>query len=44
MEPVIRLEDVVQELDAVSDEFGVYLHVHTGEFVTISEEELFAAE
>ena len=44
MEPVIRLEDVAQELDAVSDESSVYLNVHTGEFVMLSEEELIAAE
>jgi hypothetical protein len=44
MEPVIRLEDVAQELDAVSDESSVYLNVHTGEFVMLSDEELIAAE
>lgn len=44
MEPVIRLDDVVQELDAVPDESSVYLNVHTGEFVMLSEEELIAAE
>ncbi|MBK7893943.1 MAG: hypothetical protein IPJ90_03445 [Anaerolineaceae bacterium] len=44
MEPIIRLKDFVQEMEAVGDEIKVFLNSRTGEFVTLSTEELSAAE
>lgn len=44
MAPVIRLRDLINEMDACSDEFKTFLNTRTGELVTLSVEELGAAE
>jgi len=44
MEHIIRLKDVVQEMDGLGDEFRAFLNIRTGEFVTLSNEELSADE
>ncbi|MEJ2710095.1 MAG: UPF0158 family protein [Anaerolineales bacterium] len=44
MEPVIRLDDVVQEMEVMPDGYSVYLNIHTGEIVGITDDELRAAE
>lgn len=44
MEPVIRLKDFIQEMDLVGDEAKAFLNIRTGEFVTLSIEDLGAAE
>lgn len=42
--PVIRLKDVVQEMDVFGDEYRAFLNIRTGEFISFSNEELGAAE
>jgi hypothetical protein len=44
MTSVVKLQDVVDEMDAVSDEHHAYLNRQTGELATISNEEIRAAE
>lgn len=44
MTPVVKLQDIVNEMDTLSDELHAYLNKRTGELVTISSEELQAAE
>jgi hypothetical protein len=44
MTSVVRLQDVIDEMDAVSDEHHAYLNRQTGELATISNEEIRAAE
>lgn len=44
MDPIIRLKDVIENMDAVGDEIKIFLNIRTGEFVTLSTEELGAAE
>ena len=44
MDPIIRVEDVVQEMDGLSDEHRVFLNIRTGEFVLLSDDDLSAAE
>lgn len=44
MAPIIRLKDVIENMDAVGDEIKIFLNIRTGEFVTLSTEELGAAE
>jgi Uncharacterised protein family (UPF0158) len=41
---VVRVQDVVNEMDAVSDEYHAYLNKLTGELVTIGDEEIRAVE
>jgi Uncharacterised protein family (UPF0158) len=44
MTSVVRLQNVVDEMDAVSDEHHAYLNRQTGELVTIGDEEICAVE
>lgn len=44
MKPIIRLKDFIQEMDVFGDEERAYLNIRTGEFVTLSDEELITAE
>ncbi|MGD2158381.1 MAG: UPF0158 family protein [Anaerolineales bacterium] len=44
MKPIIRLQDFIQEMNVFSDEYRAFLNIQTGEFVTLSDEELGAAE
>ena len=40
----VSLQAVIDELDTVGDKFHPYLNQHTGELVTLSLEEIHAAE
>jgi hypothetical protein len=42
MTPVVKLRDVVDAMDTITDGLHVYLNKHTGEFVMISNEDLDA--
>jgi hypothetical protein len=44
MKPTVHLRDVVQEMDVFGDEHRTFLNIQTGEFVTLSDYELGAAE
>jgi len=44
MKSTVSLKDVVDEMDVPGDEHSAFLHRHTGELVTLSNEELSAAE
>jgi len=44
MQPIITIQSVVDELDKVSDGITVYMNKHTGEFVMVTEDDLFALE
>jgi hypothetical protein len=44
MKATVSLKDVVDEMDVPSDEHSAFLNRHTGELVTLSSEELSAAE
>ena len=44
MEPIIHLKDVIREMDVFGEEYRTFLNIQTGEFVTLSNEELGAAE
>ena len=44
MNPIVRLKDVIENMDAIGDEIKTFLNIRTGEFVTLSTEELAAAE
>ena len=41
---IVSIKDVVDEMDVPSDEHSAFLNRHTGELVTLSTEELSAAE
>jgi len=44
MKAIVLLKDVVNEMDVISDEHSAFLNRQTGELVTLSGEELSAAE
>jgi hypothetical protein len=44
MKATVSLKDVVNEMDVPGDEHSAFLHRHTGELITLSREELSAAE
>jgi hypothetical protein len=44
MKVTVSLKDVINEMDVVSDEHSAFLNRQTGELVTLSREELSAAE
>ena len=44
MKAIVSLKDVVNEMDVLSDEHSAFLNRHTGELVTLSNEEISAAE
>jgi len=44
MTATVRVEDVVQEMDGLSDEHRVFLNIRTGEFVLLSDDDFSAAE
>jgi hypothetical protein len=44
MTSVVKFQDVVDEMDTVSDEHHAYLNRQTGELVTIGDEEIRAVE
>ena len=44
MKAIVSIKDVVNEMDVLSDEHSAFLNRHTGELVTLSSEELSAAE
>jgi hypothetical protein len=44
MKTLVSIKDVVDEMDVLSDEHSAFLNRHTGELVTLSREELSAAE
>jgi hypothetical protein len=44
MKPVVSLKDFVQEMSVFGYDFKTYLNIRTGEFVTISNEEIEAVE
>ena len=44
MKTIVSIKDVVNETDVLNDEHSAFLNRHTGELVTLSIEELSAAE
>lgn len=44
MKAIVSLNDFINEMDVFSDEHSAFLNQHTGELVTLSREELSAAE
>ncbi|MGO9137866.1 MAG: UPF0158 family protein [Syntrophales bacterium] len=44
MKAIVSIKDVVNEIDVLSDEHSAFLNRHTGELVTLSNEEISAAE
>ena len=44
MKAIVSIKDVVNEMDVLSDEHSAFLNRHSGELVTLSSEELSAAE
>ena len=44
MKAIVSIKDVVNEMDVLSEEHSAFLNRHTGELVTLSSEELNAAE
>ncbi len=44
MKPNVHLKDVIDEMDSFGDEYRSFLNIQTGEFITLSDEELGAAE
>jgi hypothetical protein len=44
MKAIVSIKDVVDEMDVPSDEHSAFLNRHTGELLTLSTEELSAAE
>ena len=44
MGPIIKLKEFIDTMDVFGDEYKAFLNIRTGEFVTLSEEELSAAE
>jgi hypothetical protein len=44
MKATVSLKDVINEMDVVSDEHSAFLNRQTGELVTLTREELSAAE
>jgi hypothetical protein len=43
MKPVVKLKDVIDEMDAFGDRYRSFLNIETGELVSLSEEEINAA-
>lgn len=44
MKVTVSLRDFINEMDVLSDEHTAYLNKRTGELITLSDEELSAAE
>jgi hypothetical protein len=44
MKPVIKLKEFVQEMSVFGTEIKTYLNIGTGEFITLSDEEIDAVE
>ena len=44
MKAIVSIKDVVNEMDVLNDEHSAFLNRHTGALVTLSSEELSAAE
>ncbi len=44
MKPVINIRDMIQEMDVFSDNYKAFLNIRTGEFISLSEEDMRAAE
>jgi hypothetical protein len=44
MKTIVSLKDVVNEMDVLSDEFSAFINRQTGELITLTGEELSAAE
>ena len=44
MKPNINIRDVIQEMDGLSDNFKAFFNIRTGEFITLSDEDMGAAE
>jgi len=44
MSPIIKIRVMIQEMDGLSDNFKAFLNIRTGEFVTLSDEDMMAAE
>ena len=44
MRAIVSIKDVVDEMDIPSDEHSAFLNRRTGELVTLSDEEISAAE
>jgi len=44
MKAIVSIKDIINEMDVLSDEHSAFLNRHTGELVTLSSEELSAAE
>ena len=44
MKPIVRVKDVIDEMDVFGDEYRPFLNIRTGKFVIFSGEELSAAE
>ncbi|SCZ08543.1 hypothetical protein [Alkaliphilus peptidifermentans] len=44
MENIVKLEDIIEGLEIQSDEMRVFLNLRNGEVITISDEEIRAAE
>ena len=44
MSPIINIRDVIQKMDGLSDDFRAFLNIRTGEFITLSDEYMRAAE
>ena len=44
MKVIVSIKDVVNEMDVLSDEYSAFLNRYTGELVTLSNEEISAAE
>lgn len=44
MNPPVKLSEIIDAIDLQSDEMAAYLNIRTGQIITISEEEVRAAE
>ena len=44
MNPNINIRDMIQEMDVFDDNHKAFLNIRTGEFVTLSDEDMSAAE
>ena len=44
MKPIIHIRDMIQEMDVFGDDHKAFLNIRTGEFVTLSDEVISAAE
>jgi hypothetical protein len=43
MGPIIKLKDFIREMEVFGDEFKTFLNIRTGEFVTLSDDDISAA-